>query len=42
MFALNSTRISKMNHQAKNIALLTSPFLGCDDSMMSSMSMIMR
>jgi len=42
MFALNSIRISKMNHLTKNSAIPTFHLMGCDDSMMSSMSMIMR
>jgi len=42
MFAHNSTRISKMNHSAKNRFLTSSQFMGCNDSMMSAMSMIMR
>jgi len=42
MFALIKTRLSKMNHSAKNSVSGISQFMGCNDSMMSSMPMIMR
>jgi hypothetical protein len=42
MFALHSITCNKMDHSAKNSALGTSHTMGCNDSMMFSMPMIMR
>lgn len=42
MFVHYTTRLKNMNHSAKNSAIGTSPLLGCNDFMMSSMPMIMR
>lgn len=42
MFALNCIRLSKMNHSAKNSSFLVSLQMGCNDSMMYAMFMIMR
>jgi len=41
MFAVNKIRLSKMNHSVKNSTPCVSQLMGCNDSMMSSMSMIM-
>ena len=42
MFALNSIRYSTMNHFAKNSPTRAFRLMECNDSMMLSMSMIMR
>jgi len=42
MFALINSGNQKMNHSAKNITSCVSHPMGCNDSMMSFMSMIMR
>ena len=42
MFAVNSISLSKMNHSAKYSAFCVSLPMGCNDSLMSFMPMIMR
>ena len=42
MFAVDCIRLTNMNHSAKNTICRVSHTMGCSDSMMCGMSMIMR